>query len=621
MAGSGGAQRFLARCLASVSNHLSSSGQGPIRRNVVRVGDAALSVISVKARSIGTTTPSWQIPQLDFDALSSENNLPPDGDDSVSASALETKMAPLPDPVVETMGLASVTRQQNQLPPVGNFDLTTLVREMSTSLSNGRMDETIHMFEEWVKGTDITGQANKPDLLAYNLLLHAKLRVNAAPEQLLSIVVGMEDEGLVPNLLTYNFLLRAVFRSRNSEMAERILQKMVKGGPDSQPDGDSYNFVIALCALERRLDAALSHMQAMLERGFTPSKVTYNELLVAAARLRRTRVAVHIMKELKNQSAVPVIATCAELAGVASEVDDAECALLALQFMSDRLTGRFVEQLLMDEGGVIAALNTAARTGNKSLSDVAWDLLCRTLGDAKSPSAPAFLGRIHCSSAAGDLTAAFEAVSELEKAHGESQPCSVPEILSPFSSLQPLVRACCKGGPTGVDAAYFKLEESFKAGNSVSLAAVNSVILGCSKIWDADRAYQTFDALVSVFGLRPNVHSCNALLDAFGKSKRIAEVLQIWGYMQQVGVSPDNRSFSLLIEAHVVNRDLSAAFQGLNSMVSAGHTPNKELLVKLCKRCQREGDDKGLQELGKTLGPELVATTADRRNLLSTLYN
>lgn len=74
---------------------------------------------------------------------------------------------------------------------------------------------------------------------------------------------------------------------------------MEQAGPEGQPDGDSYNFVIALCALDRRIGAALKHMQGMYERGFVPSKTTYNELLIGCARVHRTRVAVAIMKELK----------------------------------------------------------------------------------------------------------------------------------------------------------------------------------------------------------------------------------------------------------------------------------------------------------------------------------
>lgn len=62
------------------------------------------------------------------------------------------------------------------------------------------------------------------------------------------------------------------------------------------------------------------------------------------------------------------------------------------------------------------------------------------------------------------------------------------------------------------------------SGHPVSLPAINCVLLGCANIWDADRAYQTFEAIGSIFGLRPDVHSINALLDAFGKNRKVADI-------------------------------------------------------------------------------------------------
>lgn len=74
---------------------------------------------------------------------------------------------------------------------------------------------------------------------------------------------------------------------------------MERAGPEAQPDGDAYNFVIALCALNRRIPSALRHMQSMQKRNLVPSKTTYNEVLLACARVHRTQVAVDIIKQLE----------------------------------------------------------------------------------------------------------------------------------------------------------------------------------------------------------------------------------------------------------------------------------------------------------------------------------
>ena len=68
----------------------------------------------------------------------------------------------------------------------------------------------------------------------------------------------------------------------------------------------------------------------------------------------------------------------------------------------------------------------------------------------------------------------------------------------------------------------FQLENLSHADPPYKLvAALNCVILGCANIWDLDRAYQTFEAISSSFGLAPDVHSYNALMYAFGRLKKV----------------------------------------------------------------------------------------------------
>lgn len=110
--------------------------------------------------------------------------------------------------------------------PVVNLDNIMLVREMSDLLSHGKMEEAVRLFEHWVAVTDAAGNnRNLPDILAYNLLLHANLRIGVHPDIMYRITTEMEIAGVAPTQLTYNFVLRAVFRHRDSRLAEQILEK------------------------------------------------------------------------------------------------------------------------------------------------------------------------------------------------------------------------------------------------------------------------------------------------------------------------------------------------------------------------------------------------------------
>ncbi|KAM0894244.1 hypothetical protein ACQ4PT_024597 [Festuca glaucescens] len=126
-----------------------------------------------------------------------------------------------------------------------------------------------------------------------------------------------------------------------------------------------------------------------------------------------------------------------------------------------------------------------------------------------------YLAKIYAHSSSGQLQRAFGTLSEFENAYGNSVNIDT-ELFSPFTSLKPLVVACCKDGFTTLDTVYVQLENLSSADPPYkSVSALNCVILCCANIWDTERAYETFEALKEKFGLTPDIHSYNALLHAF----------------------------------------------------------------------------------------------------------
>ncbi len=107
---------------------------------------------------------------------------------------------------------------------LGRLDATFLSREMSNSLSHGRLAETVHLFDDWMRLTDAAGDPNKPNILAYNLLLHAKLCLGAHADSMYQVIEEMESGGIIPRQLTYNFVVRSIFQERDSRLAKKILE-------------------------------------------------------------------------------------------------------------------------------------------------------------------------------------------------------------------------------------------------------------------------------------------------------------------------------------------------------------------------------------------------------------
>lgn len=149
---------------------------------------------------------------------------------------------------------------------------------------------------------------------------------------------------------------------------------------------------------------------------------------------------------------LPQPQTMCELAIAATETDDAECALLVLQILNQQVLGKPSQSLTLDEGSIVALLGTAARTGNAALAKEAWDLLKISLKEVRPPGPAAYMALVHACSTSGDFEGAFSTLQEMQNVFGNPQSAEELEVLSPFTSLRPLVLALSQPGPAGLDA-------------------------------------------------------------------------------------------------------------------------------------------------------------------------
>ncbi|ONM59420.1 Pentatricopeptide repeat-containing protein mitochondrial [Zea mays] len=225
-------------------------------------------------------------------------------------------------------------------------------------------------------------------------------------------------------------------------------------------------------------------------------------------------------------------------------------------------------------------------------------------GAKRAPTPETYLAKIYAHSSIGQLQRAFGTLHEFENAYGNSKDVDL-ELFSPFTSLHPLVVACCKDGFSTLDLVYVQLENLSHADPPYkSVAALNCVILGCANIWDINRAYETFVAIKEKFELSPDIHSYNALLCAFGKLKQTGEACNVFQHVLTLGVKPNATTYSRLVDAHLANKDPKAALAIIDEMVQvdAGFTPSKDTLRKVRRRCSRESDfdsDEKVQSLAK----------------------
>ncbi|CAN7077902.1 unnamed protein product [Brassica oleracea var. botrytis] len=84
-------------------------------------------------------------------------------------------------------------------------------------------------------------------------------------------------------------------------------------------------------------------------------------------------------------------------------------------------------------------------------------------------------------------------------------------------------------------------------------------------------------------------HSLRKLL---GPWMRLLSLQKVYTHLTGEGVKPDAWTYSLLVDAHLINRDPMSAMAVSDDMINAGIEPSKETLENLRRRCLWELDYK-----------------------------
>ncbi|CAL5061793.1 unnamed protein product [Urochloa decumbens] len=477
-------------------------------------------------------------------------------------------------------------------------DTSGLKETFAKWMAEQRWEDMKQLFDSWVRSLDTaTGKPNRPDVDLFNHYLRANLMMGVLPGEMLDLADHMREFEVEPNTASYNLVLKSMVTALEVASAEKLVERMLQTG--TVPDDETYNLIVGLLIRQNHFDSAVKYLDLMLKSGHTLSLTIFSDYVRACVRSGRLDTLASIIEKCKttdkNKVLCPQWAWCIDIAEAAFEANNSKLALFALEFLARWIVrGENAKvQLSVNEGLVISALSAAGRTYSTDLLNAAWSLLKKSLRQKRAPTPEAYLAKIYAHSSIGQLQRAFATLREFENAYGNSGDIDL-ELFSPFSSLQPLVVACCKDGFSTLDSVYVQLENLTRGDPPYkSVAALNCVVLGCANIWDIERAYETFLAIKDKFELTPDIHSYNALLCAFGKKKRTEEACNVFEHLLTLGVKPNATTYSLLVDVHLANKDPKSALAVIDKM---------DTLKKVRRRCSRESDfdsDEKVQSLAK----------------------
>ncbi|CAI5470479.1 unnamed protein product [Closterium sp. Yama58-4] len=408
-------------------------------------------------------------------------------------------------------------------------------------------------------------------LMTWQLYLHALMHVGPPVQAVQRVVRAMREmraqgaQGVRASKDTFHVLLRTALARRDASAVLLFLTHM--GDARVVPEAGSYSEAVALCAKERRMQAALQVVADMRRARMVPSPRAVSELLATCVHTRRSRDAITVLEVVKAHKIEMEGRAMEHALMTAVDTEDYDCAYLAMQLIQE-------QREYVHDGLMLRVANMAARAGHTPLIEHVWDRLVRR---PYAPSPAFHLARIHAYSAAANFPCAFRAALHLQDfllhpslarpndlppwfhafpkfrpgapgapqddcfrytlplpgaagaagAGGEGEGLAggeggvtgggAPlEELNPFTSLRPLTLALCSSVDV-LDKGYSMLEGMHAQGEVVALAALNCVVAGCAMQRDVGRAQLTLDEMTRTLGLQPDTHSFNALMDCYSR--------------------------------------------------------------------------------------------------------
>merc|ERR1712183_591563 len=94
----------------------------------------------------------------------------------------------------------------------------------------------------------------------------------------------MQEEGVTPDIITYNALISACAKRNQLEKAMEVFDAL-REHEGVVPDIITYNALISACAMASQPEKALEVFGLMREQGVMPDEMTYSALVSAGVKL------------------------------------------------------------------------------------------------------------------------------------------------------------------------------------------------------------------------------------------------------------------------------------------------------------------------------------------------
>ncbi|KAL8479330.1 hypothetical protein ACS0TY_026266 [Phlomoides rotata] len=167
-------------------------------------------------------------------------------------------------------------------------DIFTYNTTIHGLLNKGRYDDAWKLFNE-MKARQV-----HPNLRTYNIMLDG-FKSGEIP-QALSFLHTMEDEGFIPDIVTYGTLINGLCRDGEHEVARDLFNELPSKG--LQPTIQIYTTIAGSLCQEGSVEEAKVLVVKMEESGCPPNSCTYNVVIQSLLRINELSEAIPFLEEM-----------------------------------------------------------------------------------------------------------------------------------------------------------------------------------------------------------------------------------------------------------------------------------------------------------------------------------
>ncbi|CAM8910912.1 unnamed protein product [Rhodiola kirilowii] len=388
-----------------------------------------------------------------------------------------------------------------------------------------------------------------PGVLAYNSVIEAVVRTKGPVEFAAEICKEMVENGISPNVFTYNIMIRGFCGVGNMEKGLGIFDEMEKKG--CLPNVVTFNTLLDAYCKMGKMDKAMELFKLMCGKGLRPNLISYNVVVNGLCLAGRMSDTSEVLREMSLKGMVPDEVTYNTLVnGYCREGNFHQALVLHEEMLKNGLSPNVVTYT--------ALINSMCKGKNLNR---ALELVSQMRIRGISLNARTYTTLVDGFAQQGFLNDAYKFLAEMIKSGFSPSRITYNALIHGHCVLEKMEHA------------IGMIKKMNEDGFTPDVVSYSTVISGFCGIGNMERAFRVKQEMYDK-GISSDVVTYSSLINGLCEQRRLDEACDLCREMFFVGLHPDEVTYTTMINAYCREGDIYKALSLHNEMIQKGFLPD-----------------------------------------------